>query len=248
MNLYHSPELFQKNTRITAGITYAGRDQINKSGEVPGLNLGDNTNAPASEVESNFNKLSASLKCSTNEIALAKQVHGSEVQIVERPGFYKNVDGLITSKNNLVIASKVADCAAILLSDSSSDIIGAVHAGWRGAAADILPKALEKLLSTGADFQYTSAYISPCISLKNFEVGEEVADKFDPMFINREIGMKPHLDLKSFLKHQLLAAGITEERIEVDSRCTFDEQNFYSYRRERDKAGRMLAFIRCSSN
>ena len=248
MNLYHSPELFKTDTRITAGITYAGRDYINSKGEIPGLNLGDNTNAPASEVERNFNLLADSLNYSPGEIALAEQVHGNEVQIVKRSGFYENVDGLITSQNDLTIAIKVADCAAVLLKDSSSGVIGAVHAGWRGAAANILPSALEKLQGAGADIQNTSAYISPCISLENFEVGEEVAEQFDPMFINREIGAKPHLDLKSFLKQQLLAYGIADEHIETDPRCTFEDEHFYSYRRERDKAGRMLAFIRCSSN
>lgn len=248
MILYHSPDLFKTDARITAGITYAGRDHINSRGEIPGLNLGDNTNASAAEIEKNFKQLADALKCAPNEIALAEQVHGSEVEIVDESGFYENVDGLVTSQTDLTIAIKVADCAAILLTDSSSGIIGAVHAGWRGAAENILPKALEKLQGAVANLQNTSAYISPCISLKNFEVGEEVAEQFDPKFINRDIGPKPHLDLKSFLKHQLLTAGIEDERIEADPRCTVEDQNFYSYRRERDKAGRMLAFIKCSFN
>jgi len=91
MNLYHSPELFKTDTRITAGITYAGKVYINSKGKIPGFNLGDNTNAPASEVERNFNLLAGSLKCSPSEVALAEQVHGNEVQIVKGPAFMKTL-------------------------------------------------------------------------------------------------------------------------------------------------------------
>jgi len=100
----------------------------------------------------------------------------------------------------------------------------------------------------GANLLQTLAYISPCISLQHFEVGDEVATQFDSTFINRNIGKKPHLDLKSFLNHQLLTEGISQQKIEIDPRCTIEDLRFYSFRRERHKAGRMLAFIMYSRN
>ncbi|HKL16223.1 MAG TPA: polyphenol oxidase family protein, partial [Balneolaceae bacterium] len=91
-------------------------------------------------------------------------------------------------------------------------------------------------------------YISPCLSMKNFEIGEEVALRFPTTFINRNIGKKPHLNLKAFLEQELINAGVRKNSIDIDSRCTIDDTSFYSFRRERDKAGRMLAFITQTDN
>jgi len=248
MRIYHTPELFTSLAGYKAGITYANRDSININGSITGLNLGDNTGVPESETHENFNKLSEETRFNKHNLALAEQVHGGEIEIVSSPGFYKNVDGFVTSEENLAIAVKVADCAAVLLTDPSTNIISAVHAGWRGAAADILPNALSKMKSIGADMSQTLAYISPCISLQQFEVGEEVASQFNPTFINRNIGKKPHLDLKSYLKHQLLEKGVHQQKIEIDPRCTIEDSRFYSFRRERQQAGRMLAFIMFTRN
>ena len=248
MRIYHTPELFSSLPAYKAGITYANRGAININGSIPGLNLGDNTGVPESEIQENFNKLSDESGLIKQNLALAEQVHGCEVEIVTSPGFYENVDGFVTSEENLAIAVKVADCAAVLLVDRSTNIHAVVHAGWRGAAANILPNAISKMKSLGADMSETVAYISPCISLQHFEVGEEVASQFDSTFINRSIGKKPHLDLKSFLYHQLLGEGVHQENIEADPRCTIEDSRFYSYRRERQQAGRMLAFIMYSQN
>ncbi|CAN5368788.1 peptidoglycan editing factor PgeF [soil metagenome] len=244
IKIYHTPEVFVLIPGIQAGITYSNRKTININGKLTGLNLGDNTGAPKSEIDKNFKRLAEELQWKTEHIALAEQVHGGDVIVVDKPGYYENIDGLVTTEDKLAIAVKVADCAAVLLADPSTGSIAAVHAGWRGAVANILPAAIEKLKSTGADTSRMAAYISPCISLQNFEVGEEVASQFDPTFINRDIGAKPHLDLKSFLNQQLLDAGLNEQKIEIDPRCTIEDTRFYSFRRERENAGRMLAFIR----
>lgn len=244
IKIYHIPKVFVPIPGIQAGITYSNRKTVNMNGKLTGLNLGDNTGAPTSEINKNFKRLSDELQWNSERIALAEQVHGGDVIVVNKPGFYKNIDGLVTTENELTIAIKVADCAAVLLADPSTRSIAAVHAGWRGAAANILPIVIEKLKSTGADISKLAAYISPCISLQNFEVGEEVASQFDATFINWDIGAKPHLDLKSFLNQQLLDAGVNEQQIEIDQRCTIEDTRFYSFRRERQNAGRMLAFIR----
>lgn len=246
IKIYHTPAVFESFPDIQAGITYSNRKTVNMNGKISGLNLGDNTGAPKSEIDTNFKRLAEELHWNSEKIALAEQVHGGDVLVVDKPGYYKKMDGLVTTEDELIIAVKVADCAAVLLADPSTRSIAAVHAGWRGAAANILPTSIEKMKSTGADSSKMVAYISPCISLQHFEVGEEVASQYDPTFINREIGAKPHLDLKSFLNQQLLDAGINEKQIEIDPRCTIEDNRFYSFRREREKAGRMLAFIRYS--
>lgn len=248
IKIYHKPQIFKSLDFVQAGITYSNRGKINVTGELAGLNLGDNTGVDKKEIDNNFKRLSDELGWNPDQLALAEQVHGGEVETVTKAGYYKKIDGLVTSSRDIAIGVKVADCAAVLLVDTSTGTIAAVHAGWRGAAANILPSAIKKMKEIGANVSEVFAYISPCISLQHFEVGEEVASQFDSTFINRKIGVKPHLDLKSFLNQQLLKSGLSEQRIEIDGRCTIEDTRFYSFRREREKAGRMLAFIKYRHN
>lgn len=245
--IYHAPVLLNMIPGITAGVSYAKREEFSKSSDIPGLNFGENTGISLAEVNQNIQKLIKETG-QTGQFALAEQVHGAEVLVVNKPGYYRGVDGLITSERDLMIGIKIADCAALLFADPASGIIAAIHAGWRGAASGIVLNAVQQLKQEGADIINMSVYISPCISLQNFEIGEEVAEQFPSKYIDRTIGPKPHLDLKQFLVNQLKDAGIESKNIDVDSRCTIDDTSFYSFRRERDGAGRMLAFIKQSIN
>ena len=248
MKMYHTPKQFKKLPGIEAGVTLANRKTINTNGRPRGLNLGDNTVAINSEIEQNFQRFTSEVGSTHQDIALADQVHGNNVKVVDQPGFYTNLDGLITKQEGLLLGVKIADCAALLFADNSSGTIAAVHAGWRGAAAGIIQNAIANMLNCGSDMSDTSVFVSPCISVQNFEIGEEVADQFPSIYINRRFGKKPHLDLKSFVKQQLLDGGIKKVNIEMDPRCTVEDNLFYSYRRERQEAGRMLAFIRLNNN
>lgn len=241
--IYHSPNIINNLKGVKAGFTYALRDSFNVSESIPGLNFGENTVVKKPVIKNNFNILKKEIG-HTGKIALAEQVHESEISVVNEPGYFSGVDGLITTKQNLLIGVKAADCAALLLADSEKAVIAAIHAGWRSAELDILPKAIEEMKAQGAVTKNIYCYISACISLKNFEIGEEVAIQFPSSFVDRTIGKKPHLNLKKFLEQQLLDKGIQKSNIEVDPRCTIDDLSFYSHRRERDKAGRMLAFIK----
>ena len=144
----------------------------------------------------------------------------------------------------MALAIQVADCAAVLLGDSEAGIISAVHAGWRGAVADIVPKAVQKMVSLNAEPKNIKVFISPCISQKQFEAGEEVAEKFPDEFVDRNSYSKPHIDIKRFIQSQLLNAGIFEEHIEVHGSCTFSDSDYYSYRRDGNRSGRMMGIIK----
>ena len=240
--IYHPPKLLNALPGISAGITYANRDSYNTSESIRGLNFGENTNSSMPVIKQNLDLLDHEISDNGN-IALADQIHGACVSLVSESGYYTGIDGFITKRNELLIGIKVADCAAILLADATTSIVAAVHAGWRGAAAGVLPNTLNLMKKEGADLQELMCYISPCISLKNFEIGEEVAEEFPTQFIDRSIGAKPHLDLKEFLASQLRDADIKNSNIEIDSRCTISDELFYSYRREGDRSGRMMAFI-----
>jgi polyphenol oxidase len=243
MKIYF-PEIFSGHKEITAFFTEANRNEVNQNGTIPGLNLGYNTTAEKIEIDDNFRKLEMELGLLNQSYTLTEQVHGSDIKVVDQPGIIEGFDGLITKESGLAIGIRVADCAAILIADPHNRVIGAFHAGWKGAARGIVSKGLDKMKKEGGDPSGFLVYGSPCISQKNFEVGEEVAKEFPDQFVDRIQYPKPHVDLKGFLMNQLLAGGVMEKNIEFSNECTMQEKRFFSYRREREEAGRMLAMIK----
>ena len=243
MNIIH-PKIFGNSSEVTAVFTEANRSLFSPDDSIQGLDLGINTPSTQAERDSNYKSLFEFLNIDNQSLALANQVHGSAIEIVSKVGIYENTDGLITDKTGLALGIQVADCAAILIADEVNQVIGAFHAGWRGAVADIIPKGLHKMKSLGAEIEKMKAFISPCISQKKFEVGEEVASQFPDTFVDQSSFQKPHVDLKAFLANQLAKAGMKLTQIEVSTGCTMENTRFFSYRREREKAGRMLGLIR----
>lgn len=237
------PKIFSDSSKITAVFTEANRESGLQNTSIKGLDFGINTSTADSIRTKYLRNLLIHIGVKTDSIALAHQVHGSNVKIVNKPGIYKNTDGLITKTKGLSIGIQVADCAAVLAADEINGVIGAFHAGWRGAVSNILSAGLDKMKSIGAQPDNLKAYISPCISVEMFEVGEEVAEQFSDSFIDRSGYPKPHVNLKGYLIHQMTEAGMNRDKIEVSPECTMQNERFFSYRREREKAGRMLGLI-----
>lgn len=211
---------------------------------IPGLNVGYNTQEERRQVQENRKLIFDTLGIDAKHIALGNQVHGTHVAEVSEAGLQDKTDGLITNQKGLGLAILVADCAAILLHDPQIGFVGALHAGWRGAVGGILPRALSIFKEKGSDLSQLRAFISPCISSAQFEVGEEVASQFPEHVVIRGVYEKPHVDLKAFLACQFQDAGVDLQQVEVHDGCTFeDAQSYYSYRREGNKSGRMMAFI-----
>ncbi|MDZ7715366.1 MAG: peptidoglycan editing factor PgeF [Balneolaceae bacterium] len=232
------------HSSVDAWFTLKNED-INKKDGIQGLNLGNNTSQPAEEIEQNRKKLFNELNINPAWFADANQVHGTKVQTINQGGTYSETDGLITQIPGLALAIQVADCAAVLMADPSQSIIAAVHAGWRGAVGGILEKAISQMESLAASPSNIQAFISPCISLAQFEVGNEVAELFPDEYVDYESYKKPHIDLKGFIKSRLNQSGLTDDHIKIHEGCTVtDEENFYSYRREGEGSGRMMGIIK----
>lgn len=239
-----TPDLLTPDKNIQAWFTLKNGEYKRPGQSIAGLNLGFNTPESKDQVAQNRLALLNSLDIDPDWTAYADQVHSNRIQFVTRPGTYPSTDGLITKIPGLTLAIQVADCAAVLLWDAENNVIAALHAGWRGAAGDIIPKGVEEMIKQGADSKAIKSFVSPCISQKNFEVGSEVADQFPDQFVNDTDFKKPHIDLKGFIKHQLTDQGISENRIEIREECTIeDAEDFYSYRREGNQSGRMMALI-----
>lgn len=235
------PDIFKPLPGIRALFTLSNRDLPHKKSGIEGLNFGINTPDSSLLIENNRLQLAKAFAMDHESFVVAEQVHSDRIEVVDQPGLCKNTDGLITREPHLILAIQVADCAAIMVADIANNIIGVFHAGWRGAVHNIAAKGVSKMKVMGKNSPQFFVYISPCISKKNFEVGHEVANQFPSAFVDYVSYQKPHVDLKNFLKYELIESGVKEDRIEISSSCTMDDPGFYSYRREREKAGRMLA-------
>ena len=174
-----------------------------------------------------------------DSVSSVKQFHSNVVLLAERPGVLDEADALVTNLPGLAISIRTADCYPILLADAKNRAVAAIHAGWRGTAAQIARQTLERMRKEfGTQPGDVSAAIGPGIGVCCYEVGEEVARQFGHT-------RQTHLDLCSENRKQLEAAGVSPQNIEASGVCTFcDAERFFSYRREKEKAGRMTSFIR----
>jgi len=241
---YIVPGLWRDERELLALFTLKNASLFNDNRQIRGLNFGLNTNQDKAIVKDNRELLYDIIGIDEHKIAMVHQVHGNRVVYAKKSQSKQKADALVTDRSYLALAIKVADCAAVLLADRENRIIGAAHAGWRGAVSGVIANTVGNMLKLGADVDQIEAYVSPCICQQKFEVGEEVAEQFDNEFVDRKNYTKPHVNLKGYIKKQLTGEGIKDENIDVDSGCTItDEDKFYSYRREKDNSGRMLALI-----
>ena len=200
------------------------------------------------------------------EVVTANQVHGREVVTTRRgsPRFAdpQDADVLVLNDPGVAIAVRAADCAPLLLADSSTGAVAAVHAGWRGTAAGAAPAAIEALAREfGTKPEDLVAAIGPSIGPCCYEVGTELVDAFAAAghprhLIDRWFQAKPpergsrerpklRLDLAGANRDQLTLAGVPEESIYACGLCTAMHLDLLtSYRAEKEKAGRIAGIIR----
>ncbi len=233
------------NTRIFSWFSLKNAHLKEELQQIPGLNVGFNSKEKPDIILHNLNLLSSELRMKPSNLALAEQIHKTNIKVIIKGGIYPETDAFVSNTPGTALGIQVADCGAILFGDSINRVIGAAHAGWRGAVNQIVPKTIHKMLELGAELDQIKVFVSPCIARHNFEVGEEVAKEFSDHLVDRQQYEKPHVDLKGLVKDQLLEEGIDENHIEIDERCTIDHENlFYSYRREKEKSGRMVGIIK----
>ena len=158
-------------------------------------------------------------------------------------------DAIVCPLAGLLIAVATADCVPILIADRRRRAIAAVHAGWRGTLERIVEGAVAEMARCGAAPGDLVAWVGPCISGARYEVSSELADSFGAAFPDAHEASVPFLagrmlDLAALNAHQLRRVGIPSESIEISGLCTFDmSDKFPSYRRDGEKAGRVLTAI-----
>lgn len=171
-------------------------------------------------------------------ITIVKQIHSHIVLDASRVETTTEGDALVSAEPGILVGVKTADCVPILLADVSLRVVAAIHAGWRGTAAHIVAAAVRELtLKWGSRPANLRAAIGPAIGPCCYEVGPEVARQF-----GISVSEPVHLDLAALNRRQLRESGITN--IWKSAECTFCAAGrFFSFRRERERAGRMVSFI-----
>ena len=165
----------------------------------------------------------------------ARQVHSSLVLAVSQPfhGDPPEVDALVTSTPGLALGIVTADCAPVLLADLSAGVIGAAHAGWRGAHGGVIAATVEAMVKLGAVPARIAAAIGPCVAQASYEVDEPFRARFAPADDHFFIAGRPghwQFNLEAFSAAQLLQCGV--ERIDPLGLDTYaDPARFHSFRR-----------------
>jgi polyphenol oxidase len=178
-------------------------------------------------------------------VASLNQIHSDIIHRISFEGDKQaNGDGLFTSQPDLWISIRTADCIPILLVDPNNHVVAAVHAGWRGTVDRIVLKTVERLKrECHSNPKELLVAIGPGISECCFEVGEEVASRFETTFVTTQLAGKAKIDLKKANLEQLLMAGVQAANVEVSEACTVSTLGFHSYRRDKTE-GRMISAIR----
>lgn len=181
----------------------------------------------------------------TGMVASLKQVHGAEVLVAEgSEGCVGIGDALVTDMPGQMVAVRTADCVPVLIVDPVHRAVAAVHAGWRGTVAGIVPSALRRMaeLYDSAAPEVDVAF-GPCIQMCCFEVGPEVAQEFAGLFPERdELRGRAAVDLVEANRRLAVQTGVRPERIFNTGECTVCHAALYhSYRRDKADSGRLVA-------
>jgi len=232
---------------------FLGRRGGVSTGILAGLNVGTGSGDERQAIAENRRRAVEAILPGA-ALVTVHQVHSAEAMLVVEPWPHDerpNADAMATDRPGLLLGVLTADCAPVLLADLEAGVVGAAHAGWRGALAGVTDSAIEQMERLGARRDRIAAAIGPCIAQASYEVDEAFRDRFlaheetNARFFER-IGGRPHFDLPGYVRHRLLAAGVEEvETIQLDTYA--DEDRFYSYRRSAHRGesdyGRQISLI-----
>jgi YfiH family protein len=154
-----------------------------------------------------------------------------------------NTDALVTTRPRLALAVVTADCVPVLMGDARSGVVAAVHAGRVGAQKGVVARALEAMLDVGAHTEDISVLLGPAVSGRNYEVPAAMAAEVEaalPGSRTTTVRRTPGLDLRAGIARQLKDLGVSA--IDVDPRCTVDDPNLFSHRRDAP-TGRLASLV-----
>ena len=234
--------------RALAGLPHGffGRGGGVSTGIAAGLNVG---------LGSSDDRQAVAAVLPSAALVTCYQVHGADAVTVREPwpdAERPRADALVTDRPGLLLGILTADCAPVLLADRQAGVVGAAHAGWKGALAGVTDAALAAMEALGADRARIAAAIGPCIARASYEVDDAFRTRFAEADAANERfftdGRPGHhrFDLEAYVAHRLAAAGVA--RVEALGLDTYaDDNRFYSFRRATHRGeadyGRQISLI-----
>ena len=205
-----------------------------------GLNCGYGSGDDNANIDKNRSIAMAKLGINRENLNTVHQIHSANVVVAqavwsldERP----KADAIVTDNLGLAIGIMTADCTPVLFADPQVGVIGAAHAGWKGALGGVLMETVKKMEQLGADRTQIVAAVGPCIHQESYEVGSEFVDQFleknyqnSQFFISSSQNNHYFFNLPRFVLNKLSVLGLSD--VQCVSEDTYaDETKFYSYRR-----------------
>ena len=203
-----------------------------------GLNAGVGSQDARENVTENRARIATWMGVAPDRLLTLYQVHSPDALVVQEPfsGERPKADAMVTDRPEIALGVLAADCGPVLYADGEAGVIGAAHAGWKGALTGVLEATIKAMEELGAKRERITAVLGPSISARNYEVGPEFVERFtaadpanDAYFSSSANTGHAMFDLNRYTVDRLARAGVTASMLD---RCTYaDENDFYSYRR-----------------
>ena len=233
---------------------FLGRGGGVSTGMLASLNVGIGTSDDPAVIVENRRRAAEAVLPGAALVSLY-QVHGEKTVNVTVPfaaDARPRADGMVTDRPGLLLGILTADCAPVLLADRAAGVVGAAHAGWKGALAGITDSTIAAMERLGARRNRIAAAVGPCIARSSYEVDDAFARRFAAADPANERFFAParqghhQFDLEAYVAHRLAAAGVL--RVEAMGLDTYaDEARFFSYRRATHRGepdyGRLISLI-----
>lgn len=203
-----------------------------------GLNIGTGSSDDQTLVAENRRRVADWMGVPADRLLTAHQIHSPDVVVAREPfaGPRPKADAIVTDRPGIAIGASTADCGPVLFADAEARVIGAAHAGWKGAFTGVLENTITAMEGLGARRERIVAVLGPSIGPDNYEVGPEFVTRFVEADTGNHHYFRPSktaghsmFDLNQYTVDRLRKAGVTAEGL---GRCTYaEEELFYSYRR-----------------
>jgi polyphenol oxidase len=223
-NLHHC--FFSRNEGFSTGI-YAS------------LNCGKSSKDNKKNVLNNLNFISNSIGLESKNLILMNQTHSNNVITINESNKFDNLvssDAIITQLKNTALGVLTADCVPVILYDSKNEIIGCIHAGWKGSQTGIIENTIDEFKKINSNNEIIAS-VGPCIGKNSYEVGKDFYEFFLNISSNNKrfffvIKNKHYFDIRSYVNHKLHINGVkTIDNVDFDTFLNTD--NFFSYRRSK---------------
>ncbi len=247
-------EVFRAHALDGVAHGFLGRRGGVSTGAVAGLNVGTGTADDPDHVAENRRRAREAVRSGARLVTLY-QVHSADAVAVVAPfeeALRPRADALVTDRPGLALGILTADCAPVLLADREAGVVGAAHAGWKGAIGGVTDSAIVAMEALGAQRERIAAAVGPCIARASYEVDSEffrrfcIADPENERFFTEGRPEHFQFDLEAYVAHRLAAAGL--RTIEMLGQDTYSQpDHFFSFRRATHRGeadyGRQISII-----